>query len=182
MKFEIKVILISLVIVVLSGGLMVAYFAYRNTQSKRAIIMPTDTNKGWFFFQDDYHRTTGTIRVEEGALRIDCDKALGTPESLAIMQRRFVADAGHRYHVVFSAKASARRNIVVTADNGMYANSSANIGLTETVPLDENWSKHDLSFTATGKLGHPVALPIFNLGATTGTVWIKDVMVEEVQQ
>jgi hypothetical protein len=180
MKFETTVFLVSCAIVILGGTAIFGYLKYRDNQSRVYIPMPTNTGDGWFLYTADDHTAKESLSMDNGALRCECTQSNGQPSGVLVTQNRVIADAGRKYRISFAARSDSPHKITVTAEQGGYGGSNDNIGLTETYTINDRWSKHDATFTATGKLGHRVAMPVFNLGAKTGTVWIKDVLVEEV--
>jgi hypothetical protein len=181
MKFEIKVMLVSMAIVVLSGLMMVAYFAFKNKPSDK-IIMATDTSKGWSWFEDDYHASRGTVRIEDGAVRCDCTKSNGLPRSLILCQFKIVLEKGHIYRVSFKARASAQRKLTLGAGKGLSTYEHEGFGLDETYDIGPEWSEHAATFTATGNITkRRVEVPEFGVGDQIGTVWIKDVVFNEVK-
>jgi hypothetical protein len=180
-KFGIMLVMVSVAVLAFGGAIITAYFTIRSFHSRLSLTLPTDTKNDWQWFEVEQLGSRGSLSIDQGALRCECRTSNGRHGSLILTQHSIAPEAGRRYHIAFSAKASSVRRIALTAEQGGWADSGDNIGLAETYLLDGQWAKHDAVFTATGKLGHKVAMPIFGIGAQTGIVWIKDVSVEEIK-
>jgi hypothetical protein len=55
-----------------------------------------------------------------------------------------------------------------------------NQGLDTSFALIDRWAPFESRFTAEHANGHPSRAPAFVLGGTVGTIWIKNLMVEEM--
>jgi hypothetical protein len=79
---------------------------------------------------------------------------------------------GHRYTLTLRASADCLRNISVTACSAQ--RDRRNVGLDATLPLDYNSQAYSVSFVAEDTRNHPAKFE-FQIGQTTGRVWLEDV-------
>lgn len=86
---------------------------------------------------------------------------------------------GYSYEVIFDAKADANRSFVLSP-SGDGDNSWVKYGTTN-INLDTELSSYSYTFKMNGNTG-PTARLEFNLGLSTGSVWIGNVEVKVMDQ
>jgi hypothetical protein len=168
----IRVILAFIVVAV------VAYLALgRPHAHKGNLVTPvTSVGTGWLFTPGK--NGNATIRPEGDAMRID---VVHTSTDAAQVQGYFqhlTLREGAEYQIRFEAKAD--HNVVIPLQALSEWNGWRSIGLDTTVALTDHWTPFTFTFVATGLDGHPARVPVFSMAANTGTIWIRNVAVEEL--
>ncbi len=141
-----------------------------------------DTRKNWIFFPNSGGE--GKAYVENGVLVVQITSGGFHTWSVQIIQSPITVEKYHKYRVSFKAKASSERNIAVKiggiATRGWPA---YNPGTDESggmvFNLSTDWQTYEFEFVMRQETD-PKARFEFQLGRTVGTVWIDDVVMEEV--
>ncbi|SHN24063.1 carbohydrate binding domain-containing protein [Gracilibacillus kekensis] len=136
----------------------------------------------WNFVHVNTFGGNGSIATDtldgDSFAKIDITQAGNATHAVQLIQNMTLGTARH-YKVSFDAKAAATRNINVKASGGAsrgWASYSSN----ESFALTDEVQSYDFTFQM-GAETDPLARLEFNLGTTTGPVWIGNVKVEEIQ-
>ena len=131
----------------------------------------------WQWFQ--YGNASGSVALDGDALRCTILRASTNEADLLLYQVGTAVENGRTYRIKFSAKADKDRVMVVNSsvNHMMYTN----IGLKVPVPLTKEWQPFQYIFVGENADGLNDRLPTFVVGQTTGTVWIKDVVLEAIK-
>ncbi len=141
-----------------------------------------DTSNNWAFRTDPDVEATATI--EDETLRVDITNGGAHTWSVQILQAPITVEKLHRYKVAFKAKASLDRNIGVkiggTAGRGWPA---YNPGTDESggivFDLTTDWESFEFDFIMSQDTDEGARFE-FQLGRATGTIWIDDVVMEDL--
>jgi beta-glucanase (GH16 family) len=147
-----------------------------------AIDGSINTRGNWIFFPNSGGE--GKAYVENGVLVVQITSAGLHTWSVQIIQSPVVVEKYHKYKVSFKAKATSERNIGVKiggiASRGWPA---YNVGTDESggmvFKLGTDWQTYEFEFIMRQETD-PAARFEFQLGRAVGTVWIDDVVMEEV--
>lgn len=82
-------------------------------------------------------------------------------------------EEGQKYTLRFRAKAKPALDLFVVG--GLDQADYHTVGLAETVPLTTDWKTYTFTFTAQHLAPGHVAVPQFQIGTQTGTLWLADV-------
>ncbi|HAA82764.1 MAG TPA: laminarinase, partial [Thermotoga naphthophila] len=141
-----------------------------------------NTEGNWVFFTNS--NGEGTARVENGVLVVEITNGGDHTWSVQIIQAPIRVEKLHKYRVSFRAKASSQKNIGVkiggTAGRGWTA---YNPGTDESggmvFELGTDWQKYEFEFVMRQETDENARFE-FQLGRYTGTVWIDDVVMEDI--
>ncbi|PLV58646.1 carbohydrate binding domain-containing protein [Thermotoga sp. KOL6] len=141
-----------------------------------------DTHSNWVFFTNS--NGEGTARVENGVLVVEISRGGDHTWSVQLLQSPILVEKLHKYRVSFRAKSSIKRNIGVkiggTAGRGWPA---YNPGTDESggmvFELGTDWQTYEFEFVMRQETD-PNARFEFQLGKQVGTIWIDDVVMEDV--
>lgn len=126
----------------------------------------------------EYSKDMTTFVEGTASVRLDVTAVTGTVWHLQFKQVNHRIEESVAYQVSFWAKASAPRTIeVAVMKDGSPWNG---YGLWWRVDLTETWSFYSTSFLATGTDPNDVRIT-FEIGDTTGTVWLDGVSYSESQ-
>jgi hypothetical protein len=126
---------------------------------------------------DQQGSTKGQIAVDGDAIRVKIDQIDGISFHLELYQHSTTLIGGRRYRVRFKAKSD--NPIVFKVAAIINHPDWHNLGLNEETGTTREWKDFDYTFTATGADGQGDKVPSFLIGYTVGTLWIKDLLVEE---
>lgn len=143
-------------------------------------VNPEDTDWQFFVGSDFGGEATCGVEAVNGSNMAKIDITKGGSQNYAIqLIKHFPAARGYTYEISFDAKASVARNIIVKpagdADNGWSA-----YGTNYDAALTTQMQHFTHRFTM-DKDSDPTARLEFNLGLNTGTVWIGNVTVKQVE-
>jgi hypothetical protein len=156
----------------------VAYFTLGPSRSrKQNLVTPiASTGTGWVF--QSGKTAPAAFHAEGDAMRID----IAGVDQEAWHIQGFHTDTklreGAQYQIRFEAKSD--HPFVATVQAVSESSDFHNIGLDTKIALTNQWSPYTFTFVAHALDGHSARVPLFLLGSDTGTVWIKNVVVEEV--
>lgn len=118
------------------------------------------------------------IRQEEGGLRVDITAATSQAWHVQLFQDKKQIPDGTPCVVRFTAKASAPRPIRVSSQ-GSVSPWKLTIKTQPQVNLTTQWQQFTVSLPQQNPQNEIVRMPMFQMGDTAGTVWIKDVSVTD---
>nr|CAA88008.1 laminarinase [Thermotoga neapolitana] len=141
-----------------------------------------NTQNNWVFFTNS--NGEGEARVENGVLVVEITNGGDHTWSVQIIQSPIRVEKLHKYRVFFKAKASVQRNIGVkiggTAGRGWAA---YNPGTDESggmvFELGTDWKTYEFEFVMRQETDENARFE-FQLGKSTGTVWIDTVWIDDV--
>jgi hypothetical protein len=167
----IRIALLALLIVV---GVSVGIYRHANPSGN--LILPVTDRHAWELFQHAGTVSCG-IYPDQGGVRADILMVDGKPSDIGYSENTSLRlDAGRQYRISFDAKADKARSMTTAA----VTRSGQNLGLNTETQLTTAWSHYSYEFIAVkGDAGY-AAIPDFDLGGATGSIWIKNVEVEEV--
>ncbi|TCL56941.1 carbohydrate binding protein [Kineothrix alysoides] len=144
-------------------------------------VNPADTDWQFFVGKDFGGEATCAVETVNGSKMAKIDIAKGGNQNYAIqLIKHFPAARGYTYEISFDAKASAARSIIAKAagdaDNGWSA-----YGTNYDAALTTQTQHFSHRFTM-DKDSDPTARLEFNLGLNTGTVWIGNVTIKQVEE
>ncbi|MFN8454765.1 MAG: carbohydrate binding domain-containing protein [Anaerolineae bacterium] len=116
-------------------------------------------------------RDTTDKAVGAASARIDVTAASGVEWHIHLSQYNRSLQQGVVYDVSFWAKSNTRRRITLGAQKG--SADWRSYGLRRHVLIDTNWKQYTVSFAATETTNE--ARLLFQVGETTGTVWLDEV-------
>jgi hypothetical protein len=143
-------------------------------------VKPDDTS--WQFFVGDFGgAATVTTDTVEGVTYAKAGITQGGNQSYAVqLIKHFPFANGYTYEISFDAKASVNRDFVLKpcgdGDNGW-----TGYGTSKTVSLTSTMTHYTHQFTM-DKDSDTTARLEFDLGLSTGDVWIGNVVVKQVEQ
>jgi hypothetical protein len=136
----------------------------------------TQVGSGW---HHDYEKWLQVNMTAEGdALRVDIPQTDKMPEHAQCYFDGAPLKDGSQYRLRFEAKAD--KQFIMRVQAAVIYRGYPNAGLDERVPLVTEWLPYTYTFTAGGMNGRTARIPLFLLGTDTGTVWIKNVVLEEI--
>src|SRR5262249_51384417 len=124
--------------------------------------------------------SSGGVSIDGEALKFDLRQIGPDAYDLQMFQRSIVLQDGHTYRVAFKAKASKQRSIIVGDGHPVVSSALGTMGFSQTPVVGTDWQPYEYTFTACNTDGQTDKLPWFQLGSTDGTVWIKDIEVNEL--
>jgi hypothetical protein len=136
----------------------------------------TSIGTGWTFAATPPARATFTS--EGDALRVDIPQVDTNDYDVECHFSGIRVTEGTQYRISFEAKAASDDAVHLQADAEYRGFPS--IGLDTNVPLTTQWAPHSYTFTVRGLNGRPSTVPVFCLGTNAGTVWIRNVVVQEL--
>jgi hypothetical protein len=167
-------ILIAIVTLAVIG--IVVFHPHKQQKASNLVKPITQVGTGW---THDYKDELGiTFSAEGDAARIDIPKIDAEPSHVQCFYKGLDLTEGTQYRLRFDAKAS--NQFVMRVQAAVVYRDFPNAGLDNEVPLVDKWLPYSYTFTAHGLNGHQVRAPLFLMGTGTGTVWIKNVVLEEI--
>ena len=118
---------------------------------------------------------TSNAAVGNACARVDVTAADGTDWHIEFTQYNRSLSSNVNYDVTFWARADTNRTITLSSQKNS-ANWD-NYGLDQVVSITTNWQQYTVSFTAT-ETASDARLQFF-VGASTGTVWVDDVHLNQ---
>jgi hypothetical protein len=170
--------MIRIIMAVVAVIALVTFSVEFHNWHRRNLVRPVTDLQAWTWAQ--MPGASGGVSIDGDAMKFDLLKI--TPEiwRLQVFQRTVVLKEGQAYRVSFQAKASKQRTIVVGDGHPPVGSDLGTMGFNETPLLGTDWKPYEYTFTAHNVDGQTDKLPWFQLGSTDGTVWIKDVEVNEL--
>ena len=86
---------------------------------------------------------------------------------------------GRQYHLTFTAKADHSRSMGVCAESGGL-DLPVTMGLRASVEVPAEWKTFDYYFKASHVDGKPDKVPAVIMGGSVGTIWFKEIVLQEV--
>jgi hypothetical protein len=139
-------------------------------------LVPPITQAGQWYWQC-MQPAEATLSADGDALRCDITKVDGTDWHIQYMYIKDTLVEGRQYRIKFEAKASDDMvmNLSVLNDK----DDRHSLGLDTKVALVKKWVPYEYTFVASQTDGKPDRCPLFMLGQATGTIWIRNLVVEE---
>ena len=116
---------------------------------------------------------TSNAAVGTACARIDVPETDGIDWHIEMAQYNRTLIQNTNYQLTFWARASTNRNISVSSQKD--SPNWDNYGLYQLIAITTNWQQYSVTFTAT-ESATDARLQFF-VGATTGTVWLDDVVL-----
>jgi hypothetical protein len=167
----IRILLIVFVVVSVIG-----FLVFHRSHQSGNLVKPI-TQIGQWNWQDT-SPAKAALSAEGDALRCDITEVDGTDWHVQYMFQKITLVEGRQYRIRFNARASRDFVIRLVATNGWSGQDA--LGLNKEIALIGRWMPYDFTFTAEKTNGRPDRVPIFVMGTAVGTVWIKDVVMEEL--
>ncbi len=118
-----------------------------------------------------YSITTSTKSEGVNSAQLSVTTAGGSPQSIELSQYGKAISSGQTYTVSFSARAAANRTMDVVVQDG---SSPYREYMRKSVPLTTTWQQFSYTFTAPES--KPNTFVGIQVGATTGTVYVDNVI------
>jgi hypothetical protein len=170
--------MIRIVMAVLAVIAVAAISFQVHNAHRRNLIAPIGDMKQWTWFQQP--GASGGVSIDDGALKFDLLVPGPTPAHLQMFTRQIQLQEGQKYRVAFDGKASKERSIIVCDGHPVVSSASGTMGFNETPILNTTWKHYDYTFTAHNVDGQMDKLPWFQFSTADGTVWIKNIVVNEL--
>jgi hypothetical protein len=167
----IRIAIITSIIVGLIG-----FLVFHKPHQQGNLVKPITQIGQWYWQAIDPAKAV--VSAEGDALRCDISKTDGTAWHVQYMFKKVTLVEGRQYRLRFAARATPDMVIVLSANAEWMDHHT--IGLEKQVPLINQWVPYDYTFIAEKADGRPDRVPIFGMGTGVGTVWIKDLVLEEL--
>jgi hypothetical protein len=167
---------LAIVMVAVVAGFVFMPHKHQGVNLVTPITNVGSSNTGWNCSSDTAMKPSFTS--EGDALRVDIPQIDGKDYDVQCFYAGVKAKEGAQYKLSFEAKAS--QEDVVHLQAVAETRGFPSIGLDTPVPLVTKWVQYSYTFTAQGLNGRTAHIPLFMLGTSTGTVWIRKVVVEEL--
>jgi hypothetical protein len=158
---------------------VVAFFVlhpHSKHQSQNLVTPITERTTGWT--HDALADLRVTFSAENDALRVDIPQIDTTDYHVQCYFHPVQLKEGAQYRIRFEAKAS--NEFVMKLQSLSEWRGFPNSGLDTKVALVTQWVPYSFTFTAHGLNNRTARVPVFLMGTNTGTVWIKNVVLEEM--
>jgi hypothetical protein len=169
--------MIRIILAVIVVCSVAAFLVFHRPLHEGSLIKPVTNLTAWQWKQ--YTSANGSINLDGDALRCDILNVGESASQLVLYQSIPSLRDGQNYRLTFNAKADKNLPIIAAASLGWKDFHS--VGLYKQVALTQEWKKYELPFKGERTDGHEVHAPIFLMGLSTGTIWLKDVVLEETR-